>query len=51
MKGALENREALLHWMRAKVVPMRIIQHGDKTVLLSERASEKTKAKIKNLIS
>ena len=50
MKGALENRETFLHWIRTKAVPMRIIQHGEKTVLLSDRASAATKQKMRNLI-
>jgi hypothetical protein len=51
MKGALDNRETYLHWIRSKVVPMRIIQHGEKTVLLSDRASTATQAKIRKLIN
>ena len=51
MKGALDNRETYLHWIRSKVVPMRIIQHGEKTVLLSDRASSSTQAKIRKLIN
>lgn len=51
MKGALENRETFLHWIRNKAVPMRIVQHGDKTVMLSDRASSAMRQKVRNLIN
>jgi hypothetical protein len=51
MKGALENREVFLHWIRNKVVPMRFIKHGEKTVLISARASERTKDRVRKILS
>jgi hypothetical protein len=47
MKGALENREVFLHWMRTKVAPMKQIQHGNKTVLMGARATRKTQETIR----
>lgn len=50
MKGALENREVLLHWIRKNVKPMKIIQHGNKTVLIGEGASKSLKDKMRKLL-
>lgn len=50
MKGALENREVLLHWIRKNVKPMKIIQHGNKTVLIGENASKSLKDKIRKIL-
>ena len=49
MKGALENREVLLHWIRKNVQPMRVIKIGDKTVLIGERASPILRDKMRSL--
>jgi len=50
MKGVLENREVLLNWIRKKVPPMRVIRHGDKTVLIGDRASATMRSKVKSLL-
>lgn len=50
MKGALENREVLLHWIRKNVKPMRIITSGNRTVLIGENASQALKDKMKKLL-
>lgn len=43
LRAALDNREVLLGWVREKVVPMRIIEHGDRTLIISDKASARTK--------
>jgi hypothetical protein len=50
MKGALETREVLLGWMRKNVEPIKVIQHGEKTILIGERASHKLREKMKRLL-
>lgn len=45
MHAALINRETLMHEIRSdRVVPMRVIEHGNRTLLISDRASPHTKA-------
>jgi len=50
MKGALENREVYLHWMRNNVAPMKQIQSGKTTVLMGARASKRTQETIRKHI-
>lgn len=50
MMGVLFNRETLLHWMRSDVEPMKIIKDGTRTVIISTRASQETKDKIKKYL-
>lgn len=50
MKGVLENRETFLGWMRKNVAPLKVIQVGEKTVLIGERASRQLRDKIKKLL-
>jgi hypothetical protein len=50
MMGNNENHDTYMFWIRNKVVPIREIKHGSKTVLISSRASEKTKNKIKEML-
>ena len=40
MKGALENREVLLNWMRNDVEPMRLAKVGKWHVLMSDKQPE-----------
>ncbi len=47
MMGVLFNRETWLHWMRANAEPMKLIQDGNRTVMLSTRATQELKDKIK----
>lgn len=48
MMGVLANRETYMHWMRADAEPMRIYQEGNRTVLISSRASQDLKNKVKS---
>ena len=50
MKGVLENREVLLGWIRKNVKPLRVIQHGEKTVLIGEKASNRLKSRMKTML-
>ena len=50
MKGVLENRESYLSEIKHNVQPVKIINVGNKTLLISERASEELKNKFKKLI-
>ena len=50
MKGVLENREVFLGWIRKNVAPVKVIQVGEKTVLIGERASRKVRDQIKKLL-
>jgi hypothetical protein len=50
MKGVLENRECYLGEIRKKVAPIRIIQVGEKTVLIGEHASRELRDKMKKLL-
>jgi len=43
LSAALNNREVLMKWIREKVIPVRVIEHGDRTLIISDRASQKTK--------
>lgn len=47
MKGALENRERFLGWIREDVQPMKLIQSGSRTVLIGANASPELKKQIK----
>lgn len=45
MHAALNNRETFMHEIRSdRVTPMRIIEHGNRTLLISDRAGPHTKA-------
>lgn len=46
--GFLFNRETTLHWMRTEAEPMKLIKDGNRTVMMSARASQVTKDKIKS---
>lgn len=50
MKGALENREVLLNWIRKDVKPMQILTSGNKTVLIGEHASPELRAKLRAML-
>ena len=50
MKGVLENRESYLTEIKKNVAPIKIIQIGNKTILIGERASKELKDKIKKLL-
>ena len=50
MKGVLENREVLLGWIRKNVKPLRVIQHGEKTILIGEKASNRLKSRMKTML-
>lgn len=47
MMGVLFNRETWLHWMRANAEPMKLIKEGNRTIMISVRASQELKDKIK----
>jgi hypothetical protein len=47
MLGALANRDTLLHWIKSNVEPMRVINDGHRVIILSDRADQKTKDKIR----
>lgn len=47
MKGVLENRTANLHLYHHGATPMKIIQDGDRTVIVGPRISERTKEILK----
>lgn len=52
MHAALNNRETLMHEIRSdKVVPMRVIEHGNRTLLISDRASPRTKALMRGALN
>ena len=50
MKGVLENRDSLIHEMHNDVQDMRMIEIGDKTIVIGHRASQGLKDKIKSLL-
>ena len=50
MKGVLENRNANLHILKNGATPMRIIEHGDKTIIIGPRISQENKDKLKSMI-
>lgn len=50
MMGVLFNRETLVHWMRSNAEPMKIYKEGARTVLISARASQLTKDRIKRAL-
>lgn len=47
MKGALENRTALLHLYHNGASPIRVITNGDRTVYIGSRLSDKNKETLK----
>ena len=47
VRAALDNRESFLRWIREDVTPMRIITEGDRTLLISDRASPRLRASMK----
>ncbi len=49
MKAVLENREVRLNWIRKNVAPQKVITVGDKTILIGEKASQRTRDKMKEL--
>lgn len=52
MHAALNNRETLMHEIRSeKVIPMRIIEHGNRTLLISDRASPRTRALMRGALN
>lgn len=52
MHAALQNRETIMHEIRSdKVVPMRVIEHGNRTLLISDRASPRTKALMRGALN
>ena len=51
MHAALTNRATLMHEIRSGlVVPMHVVEHGDRTLLISDRAGPRTKALMKNAL-
>lgn len=50
MMGVLFNRETWLHWMRTGAEPIKIIREGNRTVIMSARATQETKDKIKKYL-
>ena len=42
-RAALDNRNVLVNWIRNNVEPMNVVTHGDRTLLISTRATERTK--------
>ena len=50
MKGVLENRNANLHLLKNGAVPMRVIEHGEKTIIFGPRVSHENKEKLKSLL-
>ena len=42
-RAALDNRGVLMNWIRNNVVPMNLVTHGDRTLLISSRACQRTK--------
>jgi hypothetical protein len=52
MHAALNNRETIMHEIKSEqVVPMRIIEHGNRTLLISDRASTRTKALMRGALN
>ena len=50
MKGALENRTANLHLFHHGATPMRIIESGDRTVIIGPRLSQKDRETLKKML-
>jgi len=50
MKGVLENRDSIVHEMHNNVEAMRVIEVGDKTIVIGHRASQGLKDKMKSLL-
>lgn len=50
MKGALENRTANLHLFHHGATPMKIIEHGDRTVIIGPRLSQKDRETLKKML-
>lgn len=50
MKGVMENRDSLIHEMHNNVQAMRVIEVGEKTIVVGHRASQETRNKIKSLL-
>tara|TARA_R110002126_G_scaffold125633_1_gene267858 strand:- start:117 stop:524 length:408 start_codon:yes stop_codon:yes gene_type:complete len=50
MKGVMENRDSLIHEMHNNVEAMRVIEVGEKTVVIGHRASQGLKDKMKSLL-
>jgi hypothetical protein len=50
MKGVLENRIANLHLFHHGATPMRVIESGDKTIIIGPRISKEHKEKLKSLL-
>jgi len=50
MKGALENRVALLHLFHHGATPMKIIEDGGRTIIIGPRLSEANKKTLKALL-
>ena len=50
MKGVMENRDSLIHEMYNDVEAMRVIEVGEKTVVIGHRASQGLKDKMKSLL-
>lgn len=44
---SLYLRDAWMHWMRSDAEPMKLMKEGNRTVVMSTRASQETKDKIK----
>lgn len=43
IRAALDNRDVFLRWIKQDVAPMRLLKHGKRTLLIGDRASERTK--------
>jgi len=50
MKGVMENRDSLIHEMHNNVEMMRVIEVGEKTIVIGHRASKELKDKMKSLL-
>jgi hypothetical protein len=50
MKGVMENRDSLIHEMHNNVEVMRVIEIGEKTIVVGHRASKSLKNKMKSLL-
>jgi hypothetical protein len=50
MKGVMENRDSLIHEMHNNVEAMRVIEVGEKTIVIGHRASQGLKDKMKSLL-
>jgi len=50
MKGVLENRTANLHLFHHGATPMKIIESGDRTVIIGPRLSQKDRDTLKKML-